>query len=72
MSIAATFLKEVESFLERTDFTASSFGKAAVSDPNFVGDLRTGRSPSLALVDRVHDFIKTHDAKAASEKESAA
>ncbi|HXJ59410.1 MAG TPA: hypothetical protein VNU68_22430 [Verrucomicrobiae bacterium] len=52
--------------------TASAFGKAAVNDPNFVGDLRTGRKPNLGLVDRVHEFIKSQEEAAAISSEQAA
>lgn len=55
-----TFLEEVEKFLKDADMTASEFGWAAVHDPNLVRDLRRGRSPSLALADRVRAFITAH------------
>lgn len=63
-TMAQTFLKEIETFLARSGMKASAFGWEAVKDPNFVGDLRAGRSPSLALVDRVHSFIKEKSASA--------
>lgn len=56
---AQSFLSDIEAFLERTKMTASAFGRAAVNDPNFVGDLRGGRMPNLGLVDRVHQFIQS-------------
>lgn len=59
MTQAEAFLAEIEAFLNRTKMTATAFGRAAVNDPNFVGDLRTkGRKPNLGLVDRVHDFMR--------------
>ena len=72
MTHAEQFLAEVEAFLERSNMTASAFGKAAVNDPNFVGDLRTGRKPNLGLVDRVHEFIKSQEEAAAISSEQAA
>lgn len=76
------FLNEVDGFLERTGMSATTFGRAAVSDPRFVPDIRAGRAPNLRLVQRVRDFIRDHDAPptspsqgegdAASERESAA
>jgi hypothetical protein len=39
--------------------SASYFGKAAVGDPNFVGEVRRGRKPHLDLVDRVDCYIKS-------------
>lgn len=66
MSTAAqTFLQDIEAFLERSKMTASAFGRAAVNDPNFVGDLRLGRMPNLGLVDRVNKFIQAQEANAA-------
>lgn len=65
MTHAQAFLAEVEAFLERSGMSATAFGKTALNDPNFVGDLRSGRMPSLGLVDRVHDFIRSQEASAA-------
>jgi len=62
MSTKTAFLAEIDAFLERSKMTASAFGKAAVNDPNFVGDIRGDRQPSLGLVDRVHAFIQQQDA----------
>jgi len=77
MTHAEQFLADIEAFLERTGTTASAFGKSAVNDPNFVGDLREGRKPNLGLVDRVHEFMNSHEvdpapSEPASEKASAA
>jgi len=44
----------------------TAFGKAALNDPSFVRDLRAGRKPNLGVVDRVHEFIRQHDASAAA------
>lgn len=51
-------LGEIAVFREKADMTESAFGRAAVNDPNFVGDLRTGRQPSLKLIDRVREFMQ--------------
>ena len=64
MTHAEQFLSEIEAFLTRSGMTATAFGKAALNDPSFVPDLRTGRKPNLGLVDRVHDFIRSHDQSA--------
>lgn len=56
-SSTEAFLSEIEAFLAHSGISASAFGRAAVADPNFVGDLRTGRAPSLRLVDRARDYI---------------
>lgn len=61
MVTAEEFLAQVDRFLERTGMTASAFGRAAVKDPNLVGDIRDGRSPSLRTLARVQNFMATHD-----------
>ena len=53
MNSAADFLAAVEAYLQRSGESASAFGRRVLGDPTFVFDLRTGRSPSLRLVDRV-------------------
>jgi hypothetical protein len=53
------FLAEIEAFLRESSMNASFFGKAAVNDPNLVGDLRRGRKPTLDLIDRVDAYIKS-------------
>jgi|APCry1669192522_1035417.scaffolds.fasta_scaffold00745_4 hypothetical protein len=69
-----SFLAEIESFLTRSGMSASAFGRAAVGDPNLVGDLRGGegkeqRMPSLRLVERVHKFMANYRVP---EKDAAA
>lgn len=61
MLTQAQFVVDVESYLaRRPDLTATAFGRTAVNDPNFVFDLRRGRSPSLAIVERVLVFMRDH------------
>lgn len=61
------FLAEIEAFLTRTGMSASAFGRAAVGDPNLVGDLRAGRMPNLRLVGRVNSYIQRQDGSAIHE-----
>jgi hypothetical protein len=61
MTQSERFLEAVEAFLTRSGMTATAFGTAALNDPSFVPNLRNGRSPRLALVDKVHAFIQAHD-----------
>jgi sulfate adenylyltransferase subunit 2 len=56
-SSATAFLAEIEAFLARESVSSSSFGRAAVGDPNFVRELREGRAPSLRLVDRARAYM---------------
>lgn len=57
MDYEKQFLSDVEDFLEKSGMTPSAFGADAVNDPNFVTDLREGRSCSLRTVSRVRSFI---------------
>ena len=61
MSQLEAFRSEVESFLDRAKISATQFGKEAVGDPSFVPDLRGGRAPSLATVDKVFAFIRSKE-----------
>lgn len=58
MITVAEFLSEIETFLAARKMTASAFGKAALGDPNFILELRRGRSPHLATVERVLKFMR--------------
>jgi hypothetical protein len=60
MTHAEAFIIEIDAFLALSGLSASAFGRAAVNDPNFVGDLRKGRMPNLRLVDRVQEYIRQH------------
>jgi hypothetical protein len=59
MTQPETFLVDIEAFLRESGMSATFFGKAAVSDPNFVGDVRRGRKVHLDLVDQVDAYIKS-------------
>jgi hypothetical protein len=56
-SSADAFLSEIEAFHARERAPPSTFGRAAVGDPNFVRQLREGRAPSLRLVDRARAYM---------------
>jgi hypothetical protein len=59
MTHAQAFLKEIDTFLAESGMAASSFGKAAVGDPNFVSDLRDhDREPRSRTVTRVQAFMR--------------
>lgn len=51
------FLETVEAFLAATEISPTTFGKEVLKDPQFVFDLRNGRSPNLATVEKVRAFI---------------
>jgi hypothetical protein len=67
MMTGESFLADIDAFLNRSGMTATAFGKAAVGDGAFVGDLRRGRQPSLAMVERVAAYIQSQDSMLASE-----
>jgi hypothetical protein len=62
-SSAVAFLSEIEAFLARAGVAPSTFGRAAVGDPNFVRELREGRAPSLRLVDRARACMRAASAR---------
>lgn len=69
MSQLEAFKTEVESFLKRGEMSPTQFGKEALGDPSFIPDLRAGRSPSLATVDRVFAFIRSKEPEQAEAAE---
>lgn len=70
MSIHASFLASIEAYLSASGMSAFAFGSAAVKDPNFVRELRAGRSPSLRIVEKVEAYMQANppppEARAAS------
>lgn len=67
-TISEQFLARVEGFLDATGFKPSEFGRQAVGDPNFILNLRRGRSPTLATADRVLAFIEGLESDAARRR----
>ena len=59
MTGSSKLLFDIEAFLRESGMSASFFGKAAVGDPNFVGDVRNGRRPHLDLIDRVEAYLRS-------------
>lgn len=54
------FLENIAAYLAKADLSESAFGRAAVGDPNFIGDCKRGREPSLRLVRRVSEYIESN------------
>lgn len=65
MTLTEQFQTAIEDFLSRTGMTPTAFGKDCLKDPNFVFDLRRGRSPSAAVMDRVQAYIASRGQDAA-------
>lgn len=59
--IRATLLAEIDAYLERTGMAESTFGKNAINDGRFVGDLRSGerrRELKTGTIERVRTYIR--------------
>ena len=56
-------LVRIDRYLRRTKITPTRFGRDAVGDPNFVLDLRDGRSPREATRRRVLAYIDRAEAQ---------
>jgi len=54
-------LYRVEKYLRATRMPPTRFGREALGDSRFVFDLRSGREPRLATVQRVIDFLAAHE-----------
>lgn len=66
MLTADEFISRIDRFLAESGMTPTAFGRAAVNDPNLVGDLRSGRMPNLRTLQRISDFME----RSASEPEA--
>lgn len=52
--------RKVEQFLRLHNYPATKFGRQVAGDPRLVSDLRQGRTPRAAMVERVESFIATY------------
>jgi hypothetical protein len=50
-------IRKIEKFLRETDMPWTRFGRLAVHDPRFVGDLRNGRTPRPETAERAERFM---------------
>lgn len=55
-------LRKIEDHLKLTATSPASFGRACVSDPKFVFDLRNGREPRPRTTSKVLDFMSNVEA----------
>ena len=60
-TVTKKFKREVAEFCERTRMSPTELGERAIGDRNFCGDLRRGRSPTLATADRVWAVMADYD-----------
>jgi hypothetical protein len=50
-------IRKIERFLRQTEMPPTLFGRLAVRDPRFVGDLRNGREPREKTAARAEHFM---------------
>lgn len=50
-------LHEIVDYLKRTKMPETTFGRRVASDPRLVGDIRWGRTPRPAMVERIRAFM---------------
>ncbi|HEY0567703.1 MAG TPA: hypothetical protein VGD13_06165 [Xanthobacteraceae bacterium] len=51
----------IERFIKLKRMPITRFGREALADPNFVLDLRDGREPRRATVQRVLDYLDDNE-----------
>jgi 2,4-dienoyl-CoA reductase-like NADH-dependent reductase (Old Yellow Enzyme family) len=56
-------LERIEKHLKSRRMPPTRFGRAVVGDPRFVFDLRDGREPRTATVERVLAYLARQDAE---------
>jgi hypothetical protein len=54
-------LDRIDTYLRSTKSSPSRLGREAVGDPNFVMNLRDGRQPRQATLERVLAFIEREE-----------
>ena len=72
--ITHPILAEIEAFIVANNLTPSVFGASAVNDPCFVFDLRAGREPRRATLERVTGYMRAnppHQGKAPKKRGAA-
>jgi len=53
-------IRKIEVFLRHTHMSAAQFGRLATRDPQFVFDLRRGRTPRPTTESRVEHFMNRY------------
>lgn len=63
-------LQHIEDFLDRSGMKPTPFGIAAMGEGGLMKSLREGRSLSLKSAQRVLDYIRDHEARAAESEQA--
>jgi predicted nucleotidyltransferase len=58
MDLESGLLTRIDAYLARSGMPATTFGRLAVGDGNFVSRLRAGRSPTLRTHARIDAFLR--------------
>lgn len=58
-----TMLSAIRDYCVDHKMPETAFGRAAVNDPKFVGELRRGRNCTTKMLDRVETFLRGDPAK---------
>ncbi len=52
-----TLLREIEADLGATGMPWTKFGRIVAGDPRLINDMRNGRQPRAAMVDKIRAFL---------------
>ena len=66
-TLTEQFMERVEGYLTQSGMDATSFGRDAMNDTNFIFALRKGRSPSSRTMDKVLAWMRDNPAKGTKE-----
>jgi len=55
-----TLVMRIRRFLDRTGMKETVFGRRVLNDPRLFDDLRKGRQPRAATVQRIEAFLSSH------------
>lgn len=58
----AELVERYETFCKRHDMAETRFGRDATGEPQLLQSIRSGRSPSLKLLQRVASFMAAYEA----------
>ena len=57
----AEVVELIDTFLKRHDMAESRLGRDALREPQFVSQVRAGRTPGLATLAKLRDFMRDRD-----------
>lgn len=61
-----SLVDDIDAFLASSGLNPTAFGVRAVNDGKFLSDVRAGRMPSLAMIDRVRAFMDAQSSESAA------